>query len=294
MNLAEWPDALTMPNMPISHCLQVNDLISWFLLIAFVFAGSACGSGGFAGSQLYFDSPVTTVTKKAFSIWNRMEIVLLFFCCCSVTQSSPTLCEPMDCNTPGFPVLYYLLVFAQTHVHWVSDAIQPSRLLSSLSPPAFSLSQHQGHFQWVGSSHQVAKVLELQLEHQSFQCIFRVDSFRIDWFDLLAFSFFSPHFLRQVFAMLTNASLPSERVTTLHWTCDVLDRACLGWSNRKSHLEPPVWTEYLRWGRLWGCFDSTTHSSHPGRRSFSFLCSVFFLSLRETGCSHSHRMAVGS
>ena len=74
----------------------------------------------------------------------------------------------MDCSTPGFPVLYYLLEFAQTHVHGVSDAIQPSHLLLSPSP-AFSLSQHQGFFQWVSSSHQVAKVLELQLQHQSFQ-----------------------------------------------------------------------------------------------------------------------------
>ena len=75
--------------------------------------------------------------------------------------------------------------FAQTHVHWVSDAIQPFHPLSPPSPPALNLSQHQGLFQWVGSSHQVAKVLELQLQHQSFQWIFRVDSFRIDWFDLL-------------------------------------------------------------------------------------------------------------
>ena len=226
-----------------------------------------------------------------------MEIVLLwffFFGCCSATQSCLTLCDPMDYSTPGFPVLHCLLEFAQTHVHWVSDAIQPSCPLPSPSPPALNPSQHQGHFQWVGSSHQVAKVLELQLEHQSFQWIFRVDSFRINWFDLLASFFFSPHFLRQVFAMLTHTSLPSERVTSLHWMCGILVRACLGWSNRKSHLEPPVWTEYLRWGRLWGGFDSTAHSSHPGRRSFSFLCSVFFLSLRGTGCSHSHRMVVGS
>ena len=83
------------------------------------------------------------------------------------------LCNPMDCSMPGFPVLYYLLEFAQTHIHWVSDAIQPSHPLPSPSPPAFNLSQHQGLFQWVRSSHQVAKILELQ--HQSFQWIFRVD-----------------------------------------------------------------------------------------------------------------------
>ena len=93
----------------------------------------------------------------------------------SVAQSCPTLCDPMDCSTPGFPVHHQLPELAQTHVHWVSDAIQPSHPLSSLSPPAFNLSQHQGLFQWVSSSHQVAKVLELQLQHQSFQWIFRTD-----------------------------------------------------------------------------------------------------------------------
>ena len=103
-------------------------------------------------------------------------------CCCLVTQLCLTLCNPMDC-TPGLPVLHHLLELAQTHVHWVSDAIQPSHPLSSPSP-AFNLSWHQGFFYWVSSLHQVAKVLELQ--HQSFQWIFRIDFFRIDWFDLFA------------------------------------------------------------------------------------------------------------
>ena len=95
--------------------------------------------------------------------------------CCSVAQSCPTLCNPMDCSTPGFPVLHYLLELSQTRVHCVGDAIQPSHPLPSPSPPAFNLSQQQGLFQWVSSSHQVAKVLEFQLQHQSFQWIFRVD-----------------------------------------------------------------------------------------------------------------------
>ena len=72
----------------------------------------------------------------------------------------------MNCSTPGFPVFYYLSEFTQTQVHWVSDAIQPSHPLSFPSP-AFKLSQHQGIFQWVGSSHEEAKVLELQLQHHS-------------------------------------------------------------------------------------------------------------------------------
>ena len=110
------------------------------------------------------------------------------FCCPSETNqfisvqslSHVQLCDPMNCSTPDFPVHYQLLELAQTHVHWVDESIQPP----CPSPPAFNLSQHQGLFQWVSSLHQVAKVLEFQ--HQSFRCIFRVDFFRILWFDLLA------------------------------------------------------------------------------------------------------------
>ena len=102
----------------------------------------------------------------------------------SVQSLSRVLCNPMDNSTPGFPVHHWLLELAQTHVNWVGDAIQPSHLLSSPSPPAFNLSHHQGLFQWTGSLHQVTKVLELQFQHQSFQWIFRTDFFRIDWFDL--------------------------------------------------------------------------------------------------------------
>ena len=99
----------------------------------------------------------------------------------SVAQSCPTLCDPMDCSTPGFLVHHQLLEFTQTHVHWVGDAIQPSHPLSSPSPPAFNLSQHQGLFQWVSSSHQVAKVLEFQLQHQSFWWMNIQDWFPLGW-----------------------------------------------------------------------------------------------------------------
>ena len=75
----------------------------------------------------------------------------------------------MDCSTPGLPVHHQLPEFTQTHVHRVGDAIQPSHPLSSPSSPAFNFSQHQGLFQWVSSLHQVAKVLEFQLQCQSFQ-----------------------------------------------------------------------------------------------------------------------------
>ena len=94
--------------------------------------------------------------------------------CCLATMSCPTLCDPVHCSTPGFPVLHHLLEFAQAHVHWVSDAIQSSHPLFSPSP-VFSLSQHQGLFQWVCCLHQVAKILELQLQHESCQWTFRVN-----------------------------------------------------------------------------------------------------------------------
>ena len=89
------------------------------------------------------------------------------------TQSSLSLCDLVD-STPGFPVHHQLPEPTQTHVHWVGDAIQLSHPLSSRSLD-FSLSQHQGLFKWVSSSHQVAKGLEFQLQHQSFQWIFRTD-----------------------------------------------------------------------------------------------------------------------
>ena len=95
--------------------------------------------------------------------------------CCSVAKSCLTLCNPMDCSTSGFPGLHYLPEFTQTHVHWVSDAIQPFHPLLPSFAPALNLSQHQGLFQWASFSHQMAKVLELQLQRQFFQWIFRVD-----------------------------------------------------------------------------------------------------------------------
>ena len=101
-------------------------------------------------------------------------------------SSCPTLCDPIDWSMPGFPVRHQLPELAQTRVHQVGDAIQPSCPLLSPSPPAFSLSQHRGLFQWVSSLHQVADALELQLQHQSFQWIFRTDFFRIGWLGLLA------------------------------------------------------------------------------------------------------------
>ena len=108
-----------------------------------------------------------------------------FFCeFSSLIQSCPTLYNPMNCSTPGLPVHHQLPEFTKTRVHWVDDAIKPSHPLSSPSPPALNLSQHQGLFKWVSSSHQVAKVLEFQLqispsnEHPG--------QISIGWTDLLA------------------------------------------------------------------------------------------------------------
>ena len=104
----------------------------------------------------------------------------------SVAQSCPTLCDPRNRSTPGLPVHHQLLEFTQTHVHRISDAIQPSHPLSSPSPSAPNPSQHQGLFQLINSSHEVAKVLDFQLQQHSFQRNPGLISFRMDWLELLA------------------------------------------------------------------------------------------------------------
>ena len=104
----------------------------------------------------------------------------------SVTQSCPTLCDPVDCSTPDLPVHHQLPEFTQTHVHGVGDAIQPSHPLLIPSPPILNLSQHQGLFKWGSSSYQLAKVLEFQLQHRSFHQIFGTDCLKMDTLDLLA------------------------------------------------------------------------------------------------------------
>ena len=116
-------------------------------------------------------------------IFSSMSFMFSSFTCCySVARLHPTLCDPMVCSTPGFPVLHQLPELAQTHVHWINDAIQPSCPLSSIpSPPAFSLSHHQGLFQWVGCLHQVAKVLEVKVQYQSFPWIFRAFIHAVCW-----------------------------------------------------------------------------------------------------------------
>ena len=114
--------------------------------------------------------------------WRQSDFAIQFS---SVAQSCLTLCDPMDCSTPGLPVHHQLSKFTQTHIHQVGDAIQPSCPLSSPSS-TFNFSQHRGLFQWVGSSYQVAKILELQFQHPSFHECSGWINFRIHWFDALA------------------------------------------------------------------------------------------------------------
>ena len=113
-----------------------------------------------------FNSTSAHQRIPSFSSFNKTLLIYEDCCCCSITKLCPPVCNPMDYGMPEF---------AQIHVHRVSDAIQPSDPLSTPSPLAFILSQHQGLFQWVSSLHQVAKVLEFQLQHQSFLWIFRTD-----------------------------------------------------------------------------------------------------------------------
>ena len=121
-----------------------------------------------------------------FTHWDIIHMPYNSFCCCccSAAKSCPTLCDPIDCRTSGSSVLRYLPEFAQNCVHWVSEAIQPSHPLSPCSPPAHNLSQHLGLFQWVSSSHQMAKVHDEGISPSNKWS--GLISFRIVWFDLLA------------------------------------------------------------------------------------------------------------
>jgi len=164
----------------IANCAKFNGVKQhnylWSSLMALgvnpsLVGGSQLGSpmclksdGGWDWNHQNFLSYACCLCWEA-SNWSRGKLVS---CSCSIAKACLTLCDPMNCSIQGFPVPHHLLEFAQTHVHWVGDAIQPSQPLLSPSPPAFNLSQHQGLFQWVGSSHQVDKILELELQHQSF------------------------------------------------------------------------------------------------------------------------------
>ena len=128
----------------------------------------------------------------------------------------------MNCSTPGLPVHHQLLEFTQTHVHRVGDAIQPSHPLSSPSPPALNLSQRQGLFQWVSSSHQGAKVLEFQLQHQSFQWIFRVDFL----YDGLVWSLCSPRVSQESSPTPQFKGINSSALSLFHSPRGCLKNSC--------------------------------------------------------------------
>ena len=146
--------------------------IFWTILIGLNMFQNKKLKNCFNSAKNLSSSSPKKIHKWLIRPWKDAQYYQLFS---SVAQLYPTLCDLMDCSTPGLPVHYQLPEFTRTHVHWVGDAIQPSHPLSSPSPPAFNLSQHQGLFQWVSPLHPVTKVLELQLQHQSFQWIFSVD-----------------------------------------------------------------------------------------------------------------------
>ena len=141
-----------------------------------------------------------------------MDRTLFYLLISSVAQSCPTLCNPMNHSTPGIPVHHKLPEFTQTHAHWVSDAIQPSHPLSSPSPPAPYPSQHQDLFQWVSSSHQVAKVLEFQLQHQ-FIPMNNHDLFPLGWTGWFSLQFKG---LWRVFSNTTVKSINSSALSFLY------------------------------------------------------------------------------
>ena len=153
------------------------------------------------------------------------ELCSMFFAkvrqhCCSFAQSCPTLCDPMDGSTSGLPVCHQLPELAQTHVHRVGDAIQPSHAPSSPSPPAPNLSQHQGLFQWVSPLHEMAKVLEFSFSISPSNEYSGLISFRIDWFDLSAvqetlnLSSLAPQF--ESISSLMLSLLYSPTLTSIH------------------------------------------------------------------------------
>ena len=132
----------------------------------------------------------TQINIHSFSNWlfSHAIFVLTFISVqfSSVAQSCPTLCDPKDCSMPDLAVHHQLLELAQTHIHRVSDAIQPSHPLSFPFPPAFNLAQHQGLFKWVSSLHQAAKELKFGLSISPSNEYSGLISFRMDWLDFLA------------------------------------------------------------------------------------------------------------
>ena len=137
-------------------------------------------------SPNFIDKQRKSNKVKRWGICSKLKNEICCCCCCSVAQSCSTLCGPMDCSMPAFPILHYLQESAQSHVLWASGAIQLSYPLSSPSPLAFNLSQHQGLFQWVIYSHQWPKYWSFNFSISPSNEYSGLISFRTDLFDLLA------------------------------------------------------------------------------------------------------------
>ena len=163
---------------------KYKSLLSWTILYYSIFLWDNCISA--CHQHLLFYSWLScSISKRNSSLWHKTsKAACVQFS--SVAQSCPALCDTMDCSTLGLPVHHQLLELAQTHVHRVSDAIQPSHPLSSPSPPAVYLSQHQGLFQWVCSSIRWPKYCSFSFSISPSNEYSGLISFWIDWFDLLA------------------------------------------------------------------------------------------------------------
>ena len=155
-----WPECQSFSISPSNEYSElISFKIDWFYLLA-VKGLSRVFSSTTTWKHQFFNTQSSLCSNPHIHTWLLEKPSGQFS---SVAQSCLTLCDPMDCSTPGFSVPHQLLEVFQTHVHRVSDAIQPSHPLLSPSPPVFNLSQQQGLFQWVSSLHQVVKVLEFQL-----------------------------------------------------------------------------------------------------------------------------------
>ena len=214
------------------------------------------GHGTHLAHHLHYQSITGTPLQSLTSFyplsnkWSKPPPSLLcIITVSSVAQSCPTLCNPVDFSMPGLPVHHQLLKFAQTHVRWVSDAIQPSHPLSCPSPPAFNLSQHQGLFQWVTSCHQVAKYWSFSSSIRSSNEHPGLISFRMDWLDLLAVQGTLKHLLQHHSSeasilllsaffiaqlshpyMTTGKTIPLTTWTFVGKGCLCFSICCLGWS----------------------------------------------------------------
>ena len=220
------------------------------------------------------------------STWSSMSLTLA---CYSVTQLCLTLCNPMDCSTPCLSVHHQLLEFTQTHVHWISDAIQPSHPLLAPFPPAFNLSQHQSLHQWVGSSHHVAKILELQLNSCSYVFNYQLCM----WIQTISQMWLQFRPLSQVWPYLLSCKIRSwSSHTCLKPTHSKLNLLIPGPLKAASSLGPQSQKQHQKPGShpLLPSFLSTSTSLPPTRPSNPLLSPVasnFWLPLHPSTASHS-------